>query len=244
MKRLALIAALMVAVAVPVWGQRGGGRSGGGGMGHGVTAGRGGFSMGGRSGFAGGAVAGRSGFSGGVPAFRGGVQSFRGRSSFPVRRPVNVRPVRFRAPFGAIPYSYGFPYGPDYFDSDFYGDGGTGYGAAVQPSYSDNSSQGGYDAGAGQQSSVAAPENEAYRAAYHSAQVAPAPAPLSADAVTLIFKDGRPSEQIHNYMLSRTTLYVQDGRRREIAVADLDLAATEKVNREAGVDFQLPAARR
>ena len=42
----------------------------------------------------------------------------------------------------------------------------------------------------------------------------------------------------------RTTLYVQEARRREIAVADLDLAATEKVNREAGLDFQLTAARR
>jgi hypothetical protein len=58
--------------------------------------------------------------------------------------------------------------------------------------------------------------------------------------VTLVFKDGRPNEEIHNYMLTRTTLYVQGERLREIAVADLDLAATEKVNREAGVDFRLP----
>jgi hypothetical protein len=58
--------------------------------------------------------------------------------------------------------------------------------------------------------------------------------------VTLVFKDGRPREQIHNYMLTRTTLYVQGKRLREIAVADLDLDATAKVNREAGVDFRLP----
>ena len=58
--------------------------------------------------------------------------------------------------------------------------------------------------------------------------------------MTLVFKDGRPSEQIHNYMLTRTMLYVQGDRLREIAVADLDLPATEKVNREAGVDFRLP----
>jgi hypothetical protein len=61
-----------------------------------------------------------------------------------------------------------------------------------------------------------------------------------ADAVTLVFKDGRPAEKIHNYALTRTMLYVTDGRHREIAVADLDLAATEKANRAAGVSFQLP----
>jgi hypothetical protein len=62
------------------------------------------------------------------------------------------------------------------------------------------------------------------------------------DAVTLVFKDGRAPEKIHNYALTRTTVYVTDGRRREIPVAALDLAATEQVNRAAGVDFQLPVA--
>ena len=60
------------------------------------------------------------------------------------------------------------------------------------------------------------------------------------DAVTLIFKDGRAPEKIYNYALTRTTLYVTDATRKEIPVAALDLAATEKVNRAAGVRFQLP----
>lgn len=60
------------------------------------------------------------------------------------------------------------------------------------------------------------------------------------EAVTLVFKDGRPPVKIHNYALTRTTLYVTDSKPQEIPVADLDLAATEKVNREAGVKFQLP----
>ena len=64
--------------------------------------------------------------------------------------------------------------------------------------------------------------------------------PEPEDAVTLIFKDGRPPLQIHNYMLSRTTLYVRDQHKQDIPVADLDLVATEKVNRDAGVDFKLP----
>jgi hypothetical protein len=65
----------------------------------------------------------------------------------------------------------------------------------------------------------------------------------NSDAVTLVFKDGRAPEKIHNYALTRTTLYVTDGRREEIPVASLDLAATEKVNRAAGVRFDLPVLR-
>ncbi len=72
----------------------------------------------------------------------------------------------------------------------------------------------------------------------------PAPWPLSEDAVTLIFKDGRPPEQIHNYVLTRTTLFVGDQRRRAIPTDQLDLVATARVNQEAGVDFQLPEAPR
>jgi hypothetical protein len=58
-----------------------------------------------------------------------------------------------------------------------------------------------------------------------------------------VFKDGRAPEKIHNYALTRTTLYVTDGQREEIPVASLDLAATEKVNRAAGVRFDLPVLR-
>jgi hypothetical protein len=67
-----------------------------------------------------------------------------------------------------------------------------------------------------------------------------APASESGESVTLVFKDGRPSEQIHNYILSRTTLSVLDQHRQDIPVDALDLAATQKANREAGVDFRLP----
>jgi hypothetical protein len=62
--------------------------------------------------------------------------------------------------------------------------------------------------------------------------------------VTLVFKDGSPTEEIHNYLLTRTTLYVQDEHRREIPVDDLDLGATQKINKSNGVDFQLPGSSR
>jgi hypothetical protein len=70
--------------------------------------------------------------------------------------------------------------------------------------------------------------------------VQPLPNPGPENAVTLMFKNGRPSEQIHNYALTRTTLYVLDQHHQDIPIEALDLAATEQVNRDAGIDFQLP----
>lgn len=68
----------------------------------------------------------------------------------------------------------------------------------------------------------------------------PAP-PAEEDPVTIVFKDGRPNEHIRNYALTRTALYITTDRVRTVQLADIDLPATEKVNREAGVEFQLPS---
>ncbi len=59
----------------------------------------------------------------------------------------------------------------------------------------------------------------------------PASSLESEDAVTLVFKDGRPPEQIHNYLLTRTTLYVWNQHHRDIPLNQLDLAATESKSR-------------
>jgi hypothetical protein len=72
----------------------------------------------------------------------------------------------------------------------------------------------------------------------------PLPAPAHEEAVTLVFKDGRPSEQIHNYLLTATTLSVLDQHRRDIPVDQIDLSATAKLNHDAGVDFFVPNASR
>lgn len=66
------------------------------------------------------------------------------------------------------------------------------------------------------------------------------PLPSSQIATTIVFNDGRPSVQIHNYALTRTTLYVLDQRRSDIPLDQINLAATEQVNRAAGVDFRPP----
>ena len=56
----------------------------------------------------------------------------------------------------------------------------------------------------------------------------------------LVFKDGRQLE-VGNYAIVSQTLYdLTPGHRRKIALADLDLSATEKQNDDRGVTFQLP----
>jgi hypothetical protein len=72
---------------------------------------------------------------------------------------------------------------------------------------------------------------------------APSAEPLPLAALTLIFKDGH-SQQIHNYAITRTKLYLLDGaaagRSLEIPLSAIDLQATEETNRQAGVDFSIP----
>jgi hypothetical protein len=146
-----------------------------------------------------------------------------------------------RHPYRPI-YQSGFVYGgPQYagwIGPDYYGypdDSGYDDGPSYSPDsgYADN---GGY----------AQPDDQGppppYEPPVEPAQPSTAPAPENTEAITLVFRDGRTSEQIHNYILSRTTLSVLDGRHRDIPVDQLDLTATEKANREAGVDFRLPAS--
>jgi hypothetical protein len=69
--------------------------------------------------------------------------------------------------------------------------------------------------------------------------------PLPLAALTLIFKDGH-SQQIHNYAMTRTKIYVMDdaaaGRTLEIPLNTIDLQATGETNRQAGVDFSIPVS--
>lgn len=70
-------------------------------------------------------------------------------------------------------------------------------------------------------------------------------APGSATTVILIYNDGRPPEQIQNYLATRSTLTVLDGgRRREIPLSDINIPATISANHQTGVDFQLPGMER
>jgi len=72
------------------------------------------------------------------------------------------------------------------------------------------------------------------------ASAAPSSEPAQPETV-LIFKDGHQLE-VENYAIVGSTLYdLTEGRKRRIALDELDLAATAKQNEDRGVDFQLPA---
>jgi hypothetical protein len=126
--------------------------------------------------------------------------------------------------FGLGPLGY-YPYGFGYDDSGaFADDTAANYGTqdyAAQPTE---------------------PEQPVYREEYEPSVETPQQpqVPESENATTIVFKDGRPSEQIHNYALTRTTLYILDEQRRDIPLDQLDLAATEKANHAAGIEFQVP----
>jgi hypothetical protein len=122
---------------------------------------------------------------------------------------------------------------------------------SAQPAAGDNSGYGQYpEDGSGGQPPVAYPysyPSQPYPQAPPTVYAPPADQPHPAnspqseeEAVTLVFKDGRAPEQIHNYVLTRNILYIQDHGIRSIPIDQLDLAATEKVNQEAGVVFELP----
>jgi hypothetical protein len=62
------------------------------------------------------------------------------------------------------------------------------------------------------------------------------------DPIILVFKDGHQLE-IGNYAIVNQTLYdLTPGHPRKIALADLDLPATEKQNDDHGVTFDLPSS--
>jgi hypothetical protein len=245
MKRLVAVALLVAGMVGQASAQRGGARGGGGGRGVAMAAPRAGFALSSRFSYTGARIGYAPTVSAGAYA-RSALPAFRGGPGVPVRRPINGEPLRRRAPYAGIPYGYAAPYGvagwlgPDYLDDSYApADAGSAYGANganAQPYSPDNSGYpGGYGPPPVEQASVP-PDS------YPPAS-APQPPPANEEAVTLIFKDGRPAEQIHNYILTSKTLFVQDDRHRIIPVDELDLAATQKANLDKGVLFQLPTTR-
>jgi hypothetical protein len=88
------------------------------------------------------------------------------------------------------------------------------------------------------------PEPET-RPAYQSYQPdEPAPPQTAEPALTIVYKDGH-SQEIHNYAVTRTSLLLLDeastGHTPEISLEEINLLATEQVNRAAGVNFKVPA---
>lgn len=247
MRRFAVVALLVAGFALPVCAQRG--------MSHGGFSGH--FGGGFHSGFA------APQFSGGFSAphyrFPGGLR-YPARSSFstyPGRYPysypgsmdANFRPAYARDGYRDRRYrrSYFYAYGAPvaYAVPEWVGLGPLGYypdDFDYDDSAASSDQPGAYQA-QGYEPQPEEQEQPVYREEYEPSVEAPSPpsqVPASENATTIIFKNGRPSEQIHNYALTRTTLYVLDQRHQDIPLDQVDLAATEKANRDAGIEFRVP----
>ena len=61
-------------------------------------------------------------------------------------------------------------------------------------------------------------------------------------ATVLVYKDGHRAQVVNYAILGDALFDFDDEHTSKIPLADLDLAATEKVNDAAGVDFKLPAS--
>ncbi|MBB6144805.1 hypothetical protein HNQ77_002761 [Silvibacterium bohemicum] len=244
MRRFSAVALLLTGLALPACAQRGGGH-GGGFSGHAASSFHSGFSAPSASGFA------------SAPRF-GGSASFRPPAAVPGFGASAARNFYSagRAPYsgGRSPYSgsnrYRRGYNSPYFLSSPYFYPGYYPGYYPWSGYDSLPDSSDYAPAANDVQQAYAPQQEFAgdqrpRMPYFGSAQGPSAVqvPQNEDAVTLVFRDGRPSEQIHNYALTRTTLYVLDEHRRDISVDELDLDATAKVNRDAGVDFQLPIAR-
>jgi hypothetical protein len=67
-----------------------------------------------------------------------------------------------------------------------------------------------------------------------------APPALTELPTVLVFRDQRIQEVKNYAIIGKNLVVVADQRQRKIPLADLDLAATTKLNEERGVDFQVP----
>ena len=57
--------------------------------------------------------------------------------------------------------------------------------------------------------------------------------------VTIVFKDGRPPVRIRNYAMTRSAIFTGTDM-REIPLDEVDVPATQKLNKATGVDFRVP----
>jgi hypothetical protein len=151
---------------------------------------------------------------------------------------------RYRHPYDRVVFvngvwpswGWGYPFiWPSIFnDSDNYDPQPASNYAAPQPSYDSNSPY----LAQPEDHAGPAPRENISSSPYDGAQSLPS---ASRTPVTLVFKDGRPPEQIQNYLLTSRTLTVLDQHRRDIPVDQIDLDATSKANLQAGVEFSVPS---
>ena len=227
------LTAALIMSAVPVWGQRHGGSSGGG---H-FSAGSGfaGHSLGSHA-FASHSFAGRSsgsvrgsGFSNGA-----GVRLRIGNNQHN-RYGINGR----RGYYPFYPYAGYYPYGYYGWDNDgFYSDNGTGdqdsYSAYQGPSYSDGPAE---DSGLHRDVQSLSGKIDRLQA---DVEARNQPKASEEPKTALVFRD-QHVEEVRNYAISGGMVWVfREQAAKKIPLAQLDIPATVKMNDDRGVDFQVP----
>lgn len=164
--------------------------------------------------------------------------------------------VGFGYPYPGYGYGYPYPYviDPGFYDwgdtSDYnegesgayapYPDNGAPYADSQQRDYPQSPYT--QDPNASQQPSYAQP----YRQSPYPQSYAQAAAPESAEEpLTVIFKDGRASKAMRNYMMTATVLTDVDPQHFErIPLDEIDIPATEHLNRTHGINFEVPGGTR
>jgi hypothetical protein len=223
MKRLSMVALAAIGFAIPMCAQRSGAH--GSFSAHSMSAFHGGFTSAPHS-FAGAPRYNGSNPFSSTPRFMGSApRNFASRANYYNGASRYRRPYRARFGYG-VPYLGAAWIAPNYLA---YPD---------TTAYDDSEAASDYAAGYDNPQPDQAPTPPPYPPYTEPPHASP---PLAnEEIVTLIFKDGRSPQQIRNYAMTRTMLYVRDEHHRDIPLDQLDIDATQKVNRDAGVDFQLP----
>jgi len=259
MRRLISIAAFALMLAVPLWAQRGG--HGGGGHG-GFSGGHAGGFSGHTGGFSGGHMGGGGFFHGRANGFSHSPGGSRNFSHSPFLhngfrgRHDGFRGNRFHT-FGFRNNCFGWNcrgfvnpwWGSAYYDPWWWYDSGSSYDEdyerdrAIASQMNRESLE--------EQRMLRQEESDGDQDAYAARSSAPRPGTSrernseeKADPIlpptVLVFRDQHRRE-IGNYAIVGQTLWsFNSGRTEKIALADLDLPATEKVNDDRGVTFRVP----
>jgi hypothetical protein len=229
----------LVVLALPVWAQHGGGHSGGGAGGHSSAGSFGSVhSSGGSFHSSGSSFSGysHSGSLHSLGAYRGVGSAhgtnFRLRGRGPYRNDRGYYGRRY------YPYGYYYPYLWDYGYDGLDDSAGYQDGNQTQDVYANAAPQVPYREDSGLQRDV---QNLSGKIDRLQADVEARNRPKSEEPETaLVFQD-KHVEEVRNYAISGGTLWVlNDKAAKKIPLAQLDIPATEKMNDDRGVDFQVP----
>ncbi len=139
-----------------------------------------------------------------------------------------------------FPYVYPFPvpYSADVLDNGASDDNDPNYQGG--PTVFDRRGDGPYSYIPPGYESPLEPKSEAAQTVYASTADSDPDPPT--DPTILVFRDGHQLE-VDNYAIVSQTLYdLTPGHPRKIALADLDLPATQKQNDDRGITFELPSS--